>query len=289
MARSKEAIIETIRRLLALATSSNIGEAATAAAKAQELIERHNISEAMIQDAQDTASKGVDHNDPVTRAILYNRATLRYQGKTARGRIPTWIIQLATGIVEVNRCRIYWNSSNEMGVVIGIGTESNLNKASTLLTWLMSEIDRLFDLDKQVRGFSLGRGEGKAYGNAFRLGAASTIAVRLRQAQRDVRTKMLAGPNLDVAAYQDALQRGDSEKLLSLDNAQKEYSLVKVQTALMRLDNELTRVEAWEKENLKLRGDTSRNYRGHDDDAFVRGRQAGEHANLYGTNRQLHG
>ena len=95
MTDDKQKIIDKIKKLLALATSDSIGEAAAAAAKAQELMEKHAIEEAMLRDQEPNNTSTPD----ITSVVLWRG-----------GKVPSWMLQLACGIGEVNRCKVWFRS-----------------------------------------------------------------------------------------------------------------------------------------------------------------------------------
>ena len=282
MARDRASIIETIRRLLALATSECIGEAATAAAKAQELMERHSIQEQMVRDASTVEA---DKNEPIIEKVIFSRNATA-EGNKSKGRLPTWVVQLADGVATVNRCKTLLYSSNYSGHISGIGTEANVEKCAFLLNWLTAEVDRLYIEEKP--GY-MDRGEGKRWANAFRLGAAATISNRLRDAQEKMREKMRKGLPLDEEAYLAAQAKGDIETILKLDADQKQYALVRVESALVKLDAEPKRVEDWMEENLNFHKAAPRNYAGTHRDGFYTGREAGKRADITGAKGHITG
>jgi hypothetical protein len=201
-----------------------------------------------------------------------------WQGKC---RVPSWILQLATGMAEINRCKV-WYRSSDRGEEIGgsyikaAGTQDSLEKMSVLMDWLIQETNRLYLEEKPD---NCDRGQGKRWGNAFRLGASSTIVARLKEAAAKARKEMeLGGPSSEE--YRLALEAADIEALMRLDASRTKYLPAMVQSALVRLDNEAKLVETWVQNTLKLKQGMPRNFKGTYGDAYATGREAGKRANL---------
>src|SRR6266849_6358620 len=95
---SIDKIIERIQKLNKLATSSNVNEAAAAAAMAQRLMTEHRISEAQLSAEHDEADAPITDMDVLAAS--------------GNKRPQTWLVWLATGAARANGCRIViWNSS----------------------------------------------------------------------------------------------------------------------------------------------------------------------------------
>lgn len=260
-------IVDRIRKLLALATSDNVNEAASAAAKAQELIERHNIDRAML--AED---KPDEHplEDVVTQSI--------YDFPTSRAE--TWQIVIAQGVTGANGCKVYISKRGENPNLVGIGPLTSLLICSELMSWLTGEVERLL---KEEESRARTNDHMRAWRNSFRVGAASTIANRLRAAKAETRKKLLAeakGPTLED--HKRAAEAGDLDALIALDRKASEgasgYALARVETALARLDEQFDRVLEKEK-SLGLKKGSARSAGG-SADGFSRGREAGKRASL---------
>lgn len=149
-------IVERVRKLLALSTSPNVHEAAAAAAKAQELIERHRIDLALLEleAAGETTPVGVRQD------VVYTFSGMRAFG---------WVLKLAQGIARANACRLWYTSGyrlSEVAVdargkplrgpdgtlrrgrevpakIAGAGAPDDLKACAFLITYLVGEVDRL--------------------------------------------------------------------------------------------------------------------------------------------------
>lgn len=167
MATETEKILKQVRDLLRMAEGkANENEAASAAAAAQKLIERHRLSEAMlVLDEADDRPAAEDVRaceDPLDRS------------KT----IIHWKGVLAGGLCAVNGCDRYWD--RRRGGLIVVGVPSDVQTVRYLYAYFVREIDRLA---KQYAG------NGKSWLHAWRVGCASTISKRLKEAAEEARAE----------------------------------------------------------------------------------------------------
>ena len=107
--------VSTIQKLLTQAScpGATAAEAEAFMGKAQQLIERYNISQTMLQAEQDH-QRG---DEPIIQEVVYDRA---------KGKMPTWMMSLLHGISDANRCQWWYNSSKTHCNVTGIGTVASL-------------------------------------------------------------------------------------------------------------------------------------------------------------------
>lgn len=220
--------IDRIQKLLRLAESSNVHEAATAAAHAQELMERHRIDLASIRSDADAIE---DHGD---RPLV------------ACARPPRWRVLLASAVAEASGCRVYLRRTEALREVVIVGTRDDAAHVVTLDAHLSAEVERLTR--------RLGRGQGRRWCTSFRLGAVTMLALRLREARARARAQ---------ARHDAEAHRATGESA----------ALVRIDTALRRLDEREARVEAFMRERLRLRRGPRRTVRP-DIDAYAQGRFA---------------
>ncbi len=167
--RDLERIVERVRKLLALSTSQNPHEAALAAAKAQALLFRHNLSLALVE-ADLEPGRG-------------DRSAFINERFDSGGRMH-WRRALLGAIARHNFCRgVSYSGTRDVGIV---GEPHNVAVVKDLYAFLVREISRLADLgaagnpDLDPEGVP-------AWKRSFYLGAARTIARRLaEQRRRDV-------------------------------------------------------------------------------------------------------
>lgn len=148
-------ILDKVRKLLRLSQSSNANEAALAAAKAQELIDRHQLATALLALDDAAPTKGLD-DEPIAD---FTDAPL----DTPR-QLDRWRGVLASTIGGANACKIYSSGSNLMI----IGRPSDAETVRYLYGWLSREVERL--------ATEQGSGKGRTWRNNFRLGVVDTIA-----------------------------------------------------------------------------------------------------------------
>lgn len=141
-------ILARVKKLLALATSSNPHEAATAAAQAQRLMDEHNLTVAHL-DASD---------DPIGKEPLDGNV---------RGRLSSWRCSLAQRLADHNGAMALVSG----GEIRLAGRASDVAMVRSLYEYLVREIDRLVKRDAH--------GRGRGYANAFRHGAVYTIGRKL--------------------------------------------------------------------------------------------------------------
>ena len=141
---------DRVRNLLALSKSSNVHEAAVAAAHAQRLIEKYRLEEVDVHEPE---------SDPWTVALDDNPLD---QG----ARFAQWKLDLAMVVTESNACRIVVFQQGRYSTIKIVGAPTEVEACRTLYMWLCSEIQRLARSSKQ---------RGRASKDSFRQGAIRTI------------------------------------------------------------------------------------------------------------------
>ena len=155
---TQEKALRKARALLRLATSSNPEEAAAAAAKAAEIIDRYRLNIAAMQD-EGTAAPSEEPIDDFSRDPL--------NAKDAK--LDRWKLHLAQCLAELNQCFLYVTA----GKIALVGTASDVATVRFFYGHLETELERL--AARHCRGC------GRIYWNNFRLGAAETVISRLKQ------------------------------------------------------------------------------------------------------------
>ncbi len=157
---SIEKVLEKVRKLLALAKSSNEHEAASAAAKAAELMQEHQLEEAQLRVEDDTIKA-----DPIEEESLFG---------DLRGNKVYWKASLAFGIARSVGAFTFWTG----GALKVYGRTGAIQSVRYLFAYLVREVDRLADA-KWAEASSDTYESARSWKNGFRLGAASTIKERL--------------------------------------------------------------------------------------------------------------
>lgn len=241
-------IIDKIAKLLRLSKSPNVNEAALAAAKAQEMMDKYRIDAAAV----DVNGDGQKNPDEPIEDYTKTEPLDKLGRKGA-----SWKSILAGGLGRVNNCRSYrsW-ARNEHGAyhqVLGIvGRKSDVQVVRYMYQYLVREIDRLTK--------ELAHGNGRSFCNAFRLGAVATVRERLQEAKAKTEREMR-------------------------EQAETMQARIRVEKALVRVDNQKLEVDIWVRRHLHLGSGRRVNYSsGH---GYVAGRQAGHSIRLGGARGAL--
>lgn len=161
--------IEKAVKLLRLAQSSNPHEAALAASRAQEIMDRHKL-EGLSAD-YDTDKKQPDEPVQDFKADLMDPGT----------KTETWKSRLASAVAKVNECKIYIRvtrkgppSYDKVSGFAIVGRASDAQTVRYIYSWLSREIDRI--ADEKCAGY------GRTFYNNFRIGAVESVTARETEA-----------------------------------------------------------------------------------------------------------
>jgi hypothetical protein len=166
-------VIEKIAKLRRLAMSTNINEAAAAAAAADRLMQEHGIAEAQLEAAGE-APKETPTEEPTPLAFWIGN------------HVPQWQLQLGARLVHHYGCACYTDRSRrkvgldqwERGRTLNIvGRPSDLASVRYMYAWLVLEIEGLAQRN---------RGNGRAWINSFRLGAVRGVIEAMRAEKEKV-------------------------------------------------------------------------------------------------------
>jgi len=154
-------ILERVRKLLALAGSPNVHEAASAAAAAQALIVAHRL-EGML-DAREAGSAADDITDGREAPLEKARRPRR------------WKVSLAVGLAEANGCIAYSALVGDETWLLLAGRAEDREAVAALWEWLVARLEWL--------SASHGAGRSRDWHEAFRIGAAEAVVARLAGAE----------------------------------------------------------------------------------------------------------
>lgn len=154
-----EKVIAKLKKLWALAESSNVNEAANAAQAAQRIMTEHQIDMAML-----------DTSGPVEAPIKVENDFLE-PPKPHRARKSPWKGSIAAALSSANGCQCYWFGAN----LRIIGTKASAETVRYLYAYLTREVDRLAERNK---------GAGRAWLNSFRIGAAAEISATIKAGRK---------------------------------------------------------------------------------------------------------
>lgn len=147
-------VLDRVRKLLALATSSNVHESALAAAQAQALIDRYRL-ESILADV--TA-------EPITDGS---------EAPLERARRPRkWRLVLASALAEANGCLAWTAERGGVTEFCVLGRAADREAVASLWAWLAPRIEWLSATHAAERD--------RAFHEAFRIGAVEAIVERLR-------------------------------------------------------------------------------------------------------------
>jgi hypothetical protein len=167
-------IVDRIQKLLALSTSSNPHEAATAAAKAAKMMADYELEEADLR-----VESGEANSDPIE--------TTFFDGVEGR-RTSTWKGAILLGLVKAFGCHGWYDYSiageypNRVKITKFkvIGRKANVQTANYMYLYLVREITRLCNEAWLAVPASLASvTHGKHWKNSFYIGASSEIYRRL--------------------------------------------------------------------------------------------------------------
>lgn len=190
-------VLAKVQKLLRLSASSNANEAALAAAKAQELIDKYNLSQALLALESAEPVKGLD-DEPI---VDFAKAGAPLD---APKRLDRWRGYLAGIVARANACKIYY-SGNEIAL---IGRPSDAETVRYLYGFLAREVERLTT--------EQGQGMGRTWRNNFRLGVVDTISRKVReqhaQFEKDARTAAKAENSTALVRVNQALARIEARR-----------------------------------------------------------------------------
>jgi hypothetical protein len=166
---TREEAIARAAKLLNLAKSDNVNEAALAAQRAHELLLRFNITQQIIDDEM---NGGSSPNEPIQD---FDKAPL----DTTNERMTTWKNYLGHVIARANNCRTYTWNHNEIRLV---GRASDADTVRYLYMLLRVEIECLAKTQAM--------GQGKNYSTNFRMGVVDAIQKKLIESKNNVSNQM---------------------------------------------------------------------------------------------------
>lgn len=203
-------VIDKIKALRRLSQnrSATPAEAASAAARIQELLLKHKLNESELGDDND----GIEWwPDPIWVGL----------------RRSPWRTSLATGIAAANACRILHGTTNggirRMTVV---GKKSDAEAVRYLYTYLERELER--HCKKHLEKTSRDQTSAHLRASSFRLGFADTISRRLREQQASMcaaaESQGMHTGLVRIQRDEDAVQKWVAEKGLQVSK-QKVFTI----------------------------------------------------------------
>ena len=175
----RDKMLNKVKKLLALAGSSNLNEAAAAAEAAQRLMFQYKITRADITVKPEEADPIVD------RDIL---ADLGQRSATS------WQVTLLNAISNANFCRLIITRSSawKAGKLQVFGTQEDVQAVHYLFLAVTNQLHALCDAWAGQYQDALGYSPSKSQRNSFRVGGATTVANRVLTARRTEERKVRA-------------------------------------------------------------------------------------------------
>jgi len=201
--------LSKVKKLLSLSESSNVNEAALAAAQAQRLMLKYEIEAAMLAEDEEEV-------DPLDNEVVEAQDL-----DDEKGNRKSWKLWLAQAITNVNQCMVYtsncyvpgrYNTAKKLRIA---GKPTQINKCKYLFQYLAGEIERL--TQKEPKGL------GRTWYNNFRIGAVDTIRQKLNETREEVKQEII----------------DESEN--------KTTALVKVDKAIEKIKQREQETKEWEK------------------------------------------
>lgn len=273
----RESAIEKVKKLMALqreGSGATVGEIASAACMAQRLIDRFNIDEECLKIQENTPAKPEDVN--VVEATVFE-----FDGP----RVLTWALNLVGALGDVNGCKVWYSSMGNYrgakGKLRGCGREADLDGIRYMMSYLTNEIERLCKDASRRERESVGSCS-KTWTNSFKLGAVSEVSHRIREDHKKMREEM-RDPSI---AYRRAIECGDTQRIIELDNAPK-YELAVIDNALSKLDDRKKRAEEWANKQYTKWGKGIARSGAKSGGAYNAGKAAGRTINLSNNTKRL--
>lgn len=168
-----EKILDRVRKLLKLSEHSNSeAEAANAAAQAARLMEEYELSEALVR-----------LDDPAVKAEAITEERLEPERVVAHSKRVAWKETIALALGESLGVKTFWNNTyvggRKRSDMRGFGRETAIQTWRYTCQYLWRMVDEFADQAFETSG----EGSPKAWKNAFRVGCASRLAVRILEAK----------------------------------------------------------------------------------------------------------
>ncbi len=194
MNTATQKIVDRIEKLRRLSTSSNVHEAAAAAAEAQRLMAAHHIAEAQLE------AEGAEFDETVTSFDVLSDAG-------ANAKTPkNWFVELARGVAYSNGCRLLITRARygRAGKIELYGRTNKVQACNYLFQMFRKEINRL---TAEFKAPTLSA----TY--SFKYGAACEISARMQAESKAASDALKAAAGFGSAGASGALIVIDKEAL----------------------------------------------------------------------------
>lgn len=178
-------------KCLKLSQSANQHEAALAASRAQEIIDRYNLK-------IDDINQGNEPKEDQEEIVDFGNDPLHEVCQVD----TQWSTNLASIVAEQNGCKIYFSTKMSGSAIIKVvGRPSDVQTVRYLFGWLESEVRRL--TRQECKGYS------RRYQIDFRTGVVDTIYRKLVQQRKEtfVNVQKEAGNPMALVRVQNSIAR----------------------------------------------------------------------------------
>lgn len=202
--------IEKVQKLLGLSKSSNINEAATAAAIANKYIVQYRLKEA---DLIEQVAKEQDREGEYFPQPIFDDPDPAYQ----TGRVTNWKLQLLTFLAKNFGCAVFNDKRTHEGRSVSrfrlLGRFNDIQFTKQLFKWLVSEIER--HSESECKGL------GSITSSSFCKGAVKGVETLLRDTKEEHDSKAL------VLGCSQALARIDNREEEAQEYMYRKYNLIR--------------------------------------------------------------
>lgn len=161
-----EKVINKVRRMLALADgNTNVDEAAVALAKAHRMLAENHLSLADVKDIEDAPKDWQIVHKSVAMGVIHRRTGYQW----ARG----------LGYVVSRACFCRHLNYNDTRHMCFIGTETDVDVAIQLYTYIVTELKKKCNIDRKIAGIPTPSGAAVKFFNDFMYGGAMEMQRRL--------------------------------------------------------------------------------------------------------------
>lgn len=161
---SLDSTIAKIKALRALATSSNVHEAAAAAAQAEAMLQKYRLDEAALEGASAPKESAREEAEPLDWHTQF---------------VSWWRVALGSDILKNHGCVDYITTRGARRCHVIVGRPSDVATVRYLYAWLTTEISRLCE--------RYGKGKGRSWRNSFCVGAVAGIREAMTAAKSEAR------------------------------------------------------------------------------------------------------
>lgn len=162
-----QSVIEKVRKLIALTSSSNAAEAATAAAIANKLIDQYRLSEA-------------DIDAPDMDAIIEDDQFIYETGRVTRWK-QNLLAVLTKHYGTVGFNKISYENNRKVSRYKLIGRKTDIDITRHMFNWIVDECNRLSEKEAY--------GKGRVYVNSYCMGFVEGIYRQLQNSRKEVAEK----------------------------------------------------------------------------------------------------